>query len=219
MIFGFIGSRSLVSMSFQHRPSVDDQRLAVDPAAALAAQHQRDLGDLGGGDETALRGHLLERLPGLADRTPGLVGDPIDRRLAHVGVDPTRANPNFGKPFNSLGTLYISWDKLPEAVKVLENGSVNVIDPLEKSDVFYHLGFAYEKQNNLDKAVGAYNEALQLQKGNIDALRQRGITFYKLKKLKEADKDLDAFIKSGGGGNAFQLQAANQIRQQIAMKR
>lgn len=138
---------------------------------------------------------------------------------AKAWTEAAKANPTFGGPFNALGRLYIQWDKLPEAIKVLENGSVHVIDPLEKSDVLYHLGFAYEKQNNLEKAVDAYNKALKLQKGNIDALRQRGITFYKLKKLKKADKDLDAFIKSGGGGNAFQLQAANQIRQQIAMKR
>jgi tetratricopeptide (TPR) repeat protein len=141
------------------------------------------------------------------------------KEAALAWTEAATANPTFGKPFNALGTLYIRWDMLPAAVKVLENGSVNVIDPLEKSDVLYHLGFAYEKQNNLDKAVKAYTEALELQKGNIDALRQRGITYYELKKPKEAQKDLDAFVKSGGGGDAFQLQAANQILMQIAMKR
>ena len=140
------------------------------------------------------------------------------KEAAMAWTEAAKANPTFGKPFNSLGTLYITWDRLPEAVKVLENGAMNVIDPLEKSDVYYHLGFAYEKQNKLDKAVEAYSKALELQKGNVDALRQRGISYAKLKKTKEATKDLEAFVKAGGGGNAFQLQAANEILMRMAMK-
>lgn len=137
---------------------------------------------------------------------------------AQAWTEAAKANPTFGKPFNSLGTLYITWDKLAEAVKVLENGAMNVIDPMEKSDVYYHLGFAYQKQNKLEKAVEAYSKALELQRGNVDALRQRGISYAKLKRTKEATKDLKAFVDSGGGGNAFQLQAANEILMRLAMK-
>lgn len=125
--------------------------------------------------------------------------------------------PSFGKPFNKLGILYIKWDKLDLAIKVLENGLVklqggryNVVDPVERSDIFYHLGLAYERKNQFEKAIEMYTEAINLRKDNIDARRQRGFSYAEAGKKDEAIKDLEAFVKSGGGGNAFQIQAANE---------
>jgi superkiller protein 3 len=124
--------------------------------------------------------------------------------------------PSFGKPFNKLGILYIKWDKLDLAIKVLENGLVKVngkytvVDPVERSDIFYHLGLAYERKNQHDKAIEMYSEALELRTDNIDARRQRGFTYAEKGDKDNAIKDLEAFVKSGGGGNAFQIQAANE---------
>lgn len=143
-------------------------------------------------------------------------GDP--KKAAEAWSNSAQANPTFGKPFNSLGILYITWDKLPQAVQVLENGVMNVIDPEEKSDVYYHLGLAYEKQNKLDKAIEAYTNALELRGGNIDALRQRGISYAGKGEVKKAKADLEKFVQAGGGNDAFQLQAANEILMQLAMK-
>jgi len=124
--------------------------------------------------------------------------------------------PSFGRPFTKLGVLYIKWDKLDLAIKVLENGLVKVnsnytvVDPVERSDIFYHLGLAYERKAQYDKAIEMYTEALTLRTDNIDARRQRGFTHAEKGDKENAIKDLEAFVKSGGGGDAFQIQAANE---------
>jgi tetratricopeptide (TPR) repeat protein len=137
-----------------------------------------------------------------------------------AGDDPKKAadewtkaaslNPYFGKSFISLGKLYIRWDKLAEAVSVLDQGRLNVKDPQELSDVFYHLGLAYERQGNWDKAAEAYSSAIEKRGDNLDARRQRGFVYAAKGDKENAKKDLDAFVKAGGGGNAFNLQAANE---------
>ena len=119
-------------------------------------------------------------------------------------------NPYFGKPFIALGKLYMKWDKLQEAIVVLDNGRVNVKDPHEQSDILYHLGLAYEKQGNYDEAIKAYSEALDKKSENLDARRQRGFAYAQKGEKEKAKGDLDAFVKAGGGGNAFEIQAANE---------
>lgn len=124
--------------------------------------------------------------------------------------------PSFGKPFNQLGKLYIEWDMLDLAIKVLENGLVKVngkftvVDPIERSDIFYHLGLAYEAKGQTDKAIENYSQALELRTDNIDARRQRGFCYAEKGDKKKAKEDLEAFVKSGGGGDAFHIQAANE---------
>jgi tetratricopeptide (TPR) repeat protein len=119
-------------------------------------------------------------------------------------------NPYFGKSFNQLGRLYIRWDRLAEAVSVLDQGRLNVKDPQELSDVYYHLGLAYERQGNMDKAAEAYSSAIEKRSDNLDARRQRGFVYAAKGDKEKAKTDLEIFVKAGGGGNAFNLQAANE---------
>jgi len=118
--------------------------------------------------------------------------------------------PFFGKPFNELGKLYIKWDMLAEAVSVLDQGRMHVKDGDELTDIHYHLGLAYEKQGNWDKAIEAYSGALETRSSNLDALRQRGFAYAESGDNAKARQDLESFIDQGGGGNAFHLQAANE---------
>ena len=119
-------------------------------------------------------------------------------------------NPYFGKPFIALGKLYIKWDKLQEAISVLDQGRLNVKDLTEQSDLLYHLGLAYEKQGNFDKAIEAYSQSIEKKSENLDARRQRGFAYAAKGDKEKAKVDLEAFVKAGGGGNAFELQAANE---------
>ena len=118
--------------------------------------------------------------------------------------------PTFGKPFNELGILYIKWDKLKEAISVLDQGRLNVRDGDDLTDIYYNLGLAYGKQGNWDKAIEAYSNAIQTRAGNLDALRQRGFAYAEKKDNENAKKDLKSFVDQGGGGDAFHIQAANQ---------
>src|SRR5690606_10622459 len=132
------------------------------------------------------------------------------KKAADAWTRSATLNPYFGKPFISLGKLYIKWDKLPEAISVLDQGQLNAKDPSEQSDLLYHLGLAYEKQGNWDKAIEAYSSALEKKAENLDARRQRGFAYANKGEKEKAKQDLDAFVKAGGGGNAFEVQAANE---------
>jgi superkiller protein 3 len=148
----------------------------------------------------------------------GIVYDAQDqpKKAAEAWTKSASLFPGFGKPFNRLGMLYIKWDMLDLAIKVLENGLVKVnsryivIDDAERSDIFYHLGLAYEMKNQLDKAIEMYTEALALRADNLDARRQRGFSYGEKGDKANAKEDLEAFVKSGGAGDAFQIQAANE---------
>ncbi len=118
--------------------------------------------------------------------------------------------PTFGLPFVSLGMLYIKWDKLEEAISVLDQGRLNVRDGDELTNIYYNLGLAYEKQGNWDKAIEAYSNAIQTRASNLDALRQRGFAYAEKNDIENAKKDLKSFVDQGGGGDAFHIQAANQ---------
>ena len=119
-------------------------------------------------------------------------------------------NPMFGKPFNRLGMLYIKWDKLPQAISVLDQGRLNVRDGEDLTEIYYNLGLAYGKQGNWDKAIEAHSNAIQTRSSNLDALRQRGFAYAEKNDVENAKKDLKEYVDQGGNGDAFQIQAANQ---------
>lgn len=119
-------------------------------------------------------------------------------------------NPMFGKPFTRLGMLYIKWDKLPQAISVLDQGRLNVRDGEDLTEIYYNLGLAYGKQGNWDKAIEAYSNAIQTRSSNLDALRQRGFAYAEKADIENAKKDLKEFVDQGGNGDAFDIQAANQ---------
>ncbi len=125
------------------------------------------------------------------------------------------ANPLFGKPFNALGILYITWDKLPEAVRVLENGAINARGEQDLSNIYYHLGFAFEKQNNLAKAIENYTKSIEA-KNNTDALRQRGVSYAAQGDIKKATADLEKFVKVAS--DPFNKQTANSVLMKLHMK-
>jgi tetratricopeptide (TPR) repeat protein len=133
-------------------------------------------------------------------------GEP--KKAAQAWTSSASLNPYAGEAFSALGQLYIRWDKLAEAISVLDQGRVNVKDERDQGELLYFLGFAYERQGNLDKAIENYSAALEKGADNTPARRQRGFAYAEKGDKENAKKDLEAFVKAGGGGNAFELQAA-----------
>jgi len=126
-------------------------------------------------------------------------------------------NPSFGKPFIALGRLYLKWDLVAQAISVLDQGALNVIDPSEKTDIYYYLGLAFDAQKQYDKAVEAYTQALEVKADNVDAKLQRGFAYASKGDIPNATKDLEEFVSQGGGGNAFNIQAANDRLMRLRM--
>jgi tetratricopeptide (TPR) repeat protein len=135
-------------------------------------------------------------------------GEP--KKAAEAWTRSASLNPFDGEPFTALGKLYIKWDKLAEAISVLDQGRVNVKDPTDQGELLYSLGLAYEKQGNLDKAIENYTAAIDKSTGDLDARRQRGFAYAAKGDKDKAKADLEAFVKAGGGNNAFELQTANE---------
>lgn len=142
-------------------------------------------------------------------------------RAAQAYTESAKLAPFFGLTFISLGKLYFEWDFIDQAITVLEQGTVcdrdpNChMDPTELTDVYYHLGLAYDAQQNWDKAIEAYTAALDKQKGNLDARRQRGFSYARKGDKAKARADLEDFVKSKGTtpGQApgLDVQAANDL--------
>jgi tetratricopeptide (TPR) repeat protein len=116
-----------------------------------------------------------------------------------------------------LGKLYIRWDFLNEAVAVLQAGIAKVTDSDQASDLHYHLGLALSGQNKHAEAVAAYTKSIELRKGNLDALRQRGYAYLAMGDKAKAKEELTSFVKSGGG-TPFEVQTVNQTLFRLAVE-
>ena len=188
----------------------------------------------GSGDDAMYRYHLgaslfaakkfpeakdhLEKAVALNDRLYkahyklGRVYNALDmpQQAAEAWTTSAKLAPSFGKSFYQLGRLYTVWDFLDEAVSVFQQGVINVKDGDDLTNLHYGLGLAYERQGVWDKAIEAYTSSLSVRKTTLDALRQRGFAYAAKGDIENAKKDLQSFIDQGGGGDATQLQIANE---------
>jgi tetratricopeptide (TPR) repeat protein len=120
-----------------------------------------------------------------------------------------KLNPTFGRAFISLGRLYWQWDMIDKAIQVLDNGRNTVTLPDQLTDIYFYLGLAYDAQKNWPKSIEAYSQALEVKSDNVEARLQRGFAYANKGEKAKAKKDLEEFVQQGGGGNSFNIQAAN----------
>lgn len=122
-----------------------------------------------------------------------------------------KLDPHWGKPFIRLGRLYLLWDMIPQAVSVLNQGTLHVMGD-DRTDVFYYLGLAYDAQQDWDKAIQAYSQAIDADKANLDAKLQRGLAYARKGDKSKARADLQEYVKSAAdtGAASFTKQEANK---------
>ncbi len=135
-------------------------------------------------------------------------------KAATAWTESAKLDPGFGRPFIDLGKLYLQWDFVPQAIAVLEQGSLgHVLDPQDASDIYYHLGLAYDAQQNWAKAVEAYTNAIDKRKDNTLAKLQRGFSYIKLGEKGKARADLEDYVKAKGSAPGevpgLEVQVAN----------
>jgi len=131
------------------------------------------------------------------------------KEAAVAWTESCRLNPGFGKPFYELGKLYFEWDHNQEAILVLKQGAANARDNEDLTDIYHQLGMAYDALKQYDQAIEAYNEALKARKDNLEARFQLGMAYAAKGDKANARKFLEEFVKQGGAGNTFLIQAAN----------
>ena len=130
------------------------------------------------------------------------------REAAEAWTKAAEFNPLYGPPFIDLGRLYLRWDMLDEAIRVLEQGVEHVRRSRELTDLYYFLGLAHHKSRNNAAAIEAFTQAMDVS-SNLEAMLQRGFVYAAEGETDKAIEDLREFVQRGGGGNAFNSQAAN----------
>ena len=76
--------------------------------------------------------------------------------------------PDNGAYVDSLGWLYFKQGRLEDSIKELERASSLFEDP----EIYEHLGEAYLKIGNIDKAKANWQKSLKLEPG-IDSIKKK----------------------------------------------
>jgi len=129
-----------------------------------------------------------------------------------------KANPRESGPYVALGELYRKWDYTDEAIKVETQGTMNVLDSNTLSDIWYVLGMGYDDKQMEDKAIDAFDKAIEHKRDNHKAKFQRGQAYFRKGDMTHAKRDLEEFSKNGGASLEFDKQQASKMLMDIAAK-
>jgi len=121
-------------------------------------------------------------------------------------------------PWVALGELYRKWDYTDQALQVAQQGTTAVPGANEVSDIWYVVGMAYDDKRMHDKAIEAFDKALESRSDNHKAKFQRGQAYFRKGDFAKAKKDLEEFSKSGGHSVEFAKQQAQKMLLDIAAK-
>lgn len=120
------------------------------------------------------------------------------REAAASWTESCKLNPGFGKPFYDLGKLYYLWDYHQEAATVLVQGAQYARDPEDITDIHYQLGMTYDALKQYDKAVEAFQKAIDAKKDNLLARYQLGLAYANKGDKPQAMDNLTEFTKVAG---------------------
>jgi tetratricopeptide (TPR) repeat protein len=103
----------------------------------------------------------------------------------------------------TLGQIFHFDKAYTQAVKLFEAAiesaddldEKNQIPPQNKAIVFLYTGYIHlQVENNLEKALGDYEQATRLAPNSADAFNNRGLVYYRLGKFEKAISDFDRAI-------------------------
>jgi tetratricopeptide (TPR) repeat protein len=129
-----------------------------------------------------------------------------------------KANPYEEGPYVALTELYRAWEYDEEAIKIALQGSTLIPGSNEASYVWFELGMGYDEKGDEDKAIEAFDKAIEKRKDNHEAKFQRGQAYFRKGDFVHAKHDLEEFSKSSGAKLEFDKQQASKMLMDIAMK-
>lgn len=141
---------------------------------------------------------------------PKEAAESLTKALNYGPVDPM--------PWVALAELYRTWDYTDQALQVAQQGAAIVPGDNEVSDIWYVVGMAYDDKRLDDKAIEAFDKALESRRDNHKAKFQRGQAYFRKGDFAKAKKDLEEFSKSGGASVEFAKQQASKMLMDIAAK-
>jgi tetratricopeptide (TPR) repeat protein len=137
--------------------------------------------------------------------------------------------PTEPAPWIALCELYRLWDYTDQAIAVAQEAAKVIPGEPEKSEVWFEVGMGYEDKRNHDKAIEAFDKALDSKKDNHKAKFARGQARYlkgsaetsdsaRNDEYAKAKRDLEEFSKSGGASVEFFKQQASRMLMDMASK-
>lgn len=132
-------------------------------------------------------------------------------------------------PWIALCELYRAWDYTEQAIQVAQQGTLVIPGEGEKSEIFFELGMGYDDKRNDDKAIEAFDKALEAKKDNHKAKFARGQAYYRKgtaasgetarnEAFAKAKRDLEEFSKAGGHSVEFFKQQASRMLMDMAAR-
>jgi tetratricopeptide (TPR) repeat protein len=121
-------------------------------------------------------------------------------------------------PWIALAELYRAWDYSDQAIKVAEQGTLVIPGDNEKSDIWFEVGMGYDDKRLDDKAIDAFDKALESRKDNHLAKFARGQAYFRKGEYQKSKRDLEEFAKAGGASLEFFKQQSARMLMDIAAK-
>ncbi|MBS1121153.1 MAG: Tetratricopeptide 2 repeat protein [Deltaproteobacteria bacterium] len=128
------------------------------------------------------------------------------------------AGPTEPAPWIALAELYRQWDYTDQAIQVAQQGTLVIPGENEKSEIWFELGMGYDDKRIDDKAIEAFDKALEAKKDNHKAKFARGQAYFRKGDHTKAKRDLEEFSKAGGASVEFFKQQASRMLMDIAAK-
>lgn len=120
-------------------------------------------------------------------------------------------------PWIELAELYRAWDYVDESIKVAEQAAL-VVPEGDRSVIWYEIGVGYDAKQNNDKAIQAFDKALETKRDNTLAKFARGQSYFRKSDWTNAKRDLEEFAKAGGTSLEFFKQQASRMLMEITAK-
>lgn len=163
-------------------------------------------------------------LIGNIHRYAGRTKESADAFSAALAFGPTEP-----APWIALCELYRAWDYTDQAIAVAQQGALVIPGDSEKSDIWFEVGMGYDDKRNDDKAIEAFDKALDAKKDNHKAKFARGQAYYRKgsaasgesgrsEAYAKAKRDLEEFSKAGGNSVEFFKQQASRMLMDMAAK-
>jgi tetratricopeptide (TPR) repeat protein len=132
-------------------------------------------------------------------------------------------------PWIALCELYRAWDYTEQAIQVAQQGALVIPGDSEKSEIWFEVGMGYDDKRNDDKAIEAFDKALEAKKDNHKAKFARGQAYYRKGSAQsgetarneayaKAKRDLEEFSKAGGHSVEFFKQQASRMLMDMAAR-
>jgi tetratricopeptide (TPR) repeat protein len=126
------------------------------------------------------------------------------------------ADPYVANPYLALVGLYDRWGYLEEATAVGLAGTTLVVVAKDRSNIWTALGKVYDSAGEPDRALEAYDRAVDSSPDNAGARFQRAQARMRKKDYAGAKTDLEAYLKSGATSDDLTRRTVNKMLFEIA---